>query len=214
MTCSEIHRTANRLPMITLASIATALLFFFIPGAGDLFSLKRDALLNGDYFRVISGHWTHWNSHHLFWDVFAFGILGILCESAGRIRYMLCVMGSALAISTTIIFISPTITDYRGLSGIDSALFILAAISMWRDQGIARAVPAMALCTFVGKLVYEFTTGDMLFANADTTNGIPVQPLPISHLIGGMVGAMAGWIPAIKNKGPVKAAFPSLQSVV
>ena len=39
----------------------------------------RIAISQGEWWRVLSGHLTHWNTDHLFWDAIMFAALGIFC---------------------------------------------------------------------------------------------------------------------------------------
>jgi hypothetical protein len=101
-----------------------------------------------------------------------------------------CLALSSLAISGTIWWLLPAVGSYRGLSGIDSALFTLTAATMLvdarhnRDRVAAAAAFAM-LIGFGGKLTYEMLTGDTLFVDSASAGFVP---LPLAHMVGGCAG--------------------------
>jgi uncharacterized membrane protein len=78
---------------------------------------------------------------------------------------------------------------YRGLSGLDSALFAFYAMDFLRANLQPRRTPAvvsavLALLAFVGKIVYEYCCSAAFFV--DTNQSFVVVPL--AHLIGGVTG--------------------------
>jgi hypothetical protein len=80
---------------------------------------------------------------------------------------------------------------YRGLSGIDSALFTNAAIQLYADgrrfrRPAVQLVSAGLLVGFVAKLVYELVSGSTLFV--DSTD---FASLASVHVIGGFVGMIS-----------------------
>jgi hypothetical protein len=126
-----------------------------------------------------------------------FGVLGAVCERADRRRYFACLLGSTVVISAAIAGLLPDTNLYRGLSGVDSALFILASVEWlrgaWRDRNLAFATAVViALAGFIGKLVYEVTTGSTLFVDS---TGAGFVPLPLAHAVGATVGAAVAFAP-------------------
>jgi rhomboid family GlyGly-CTERM serine protease len=150
----------------------------------------RAAIVADEWWRMVGGHITHWNADHLMWDGLMFAVLGALCERRSRPRFLLCLALSALAISGGIWWLLPAIESYRGLSGIDSALFTLAAATMLADarhngDRVAAAVVLATLAGFAAKLTYEMLTGDTLFVDSAAAGFVP---LPLAHVVGGCVG--------------------------
>jgi rhomboid family GlyGly-CTERM serine protease len=162
----------------------TSLLLFFpallaqAPGVASRLELDRAAVARGEVWRLLTGHWTHWTLDHFLWDSLAFLALAVLCETLVPRRLLLAtVMGSALAVSAGVWLALPDIGAYRGLSGIDSALFVLLALTL--PGKLAR----VALAAFLAKILWEVSTGSILFAEADS-----FVPVPLAHLIGGAWG--------------------------
>ncbi len=195
-TLAPIRAAGSRSGASLLLALA-AVLIALLPDAAEL--LQYDAANNTQAWRWLTGHLTHWSFEHLLWDVLAFGVLALLAERESRGAMLACCIGSALAISAALAWGMPDIGQYRGLSGVDSALFVLVAVQAWRrgERGWKIAAAA-ALLAFAGKLGFEIATGHTLFVSQWSPD---VAPLPLVHAIGGTVGAAVGvaWKPGDGN---------------
>jgi uncharacterized membrane protein len=101
------------------------------------------------------------------------------------------VAGSAVAISAAVWLAAPQLQLYRGLSGIDSALFAAFFAQLlceaWHERSLLQTVvPVLALVGFVGKSAYELATGATLFVA--TTSAFTAVPL--AHLMGAAAGVL------------------------
>ena len=82
---------------------------------------------------------------------------------------------------------------YRGLSGIDSALFVLLAISILRE-GVADgerhriSVAVIALIGFGAKTLFELTSGATVFVDSAANH---MTPLPWVHVVGAVCGILS-----------------------
>ncbi|MCP3906205.1 MAG: rhombosortase [Planctomycetes bacterium] len=177
----------------TLLLGALAVALFALPPATRWLQFDVASVEAGQWWRIVTGHWTHWSADHLLWDVLAFVILAGAAERFSR-GWMLAIVGiSAIVISAAVWLLAPSISTYRGLSGIDSALFV-AVTTLWlterlRDRDpIGAVVMAGAIVGFVGKTLYETTTGATLFVDTSTADMIPVA---LAHLGGALVGGLA-----------------------
>jgi hypothetical protein len=85
----------------------------------------------------------------------------------------------------------PQVLTYRGLSGLDSALFLLVALDLCSKaikdrQWATVTVVAALLVGFMAKVLFEMLTGTTVFADSAF-----FIPLPLAHLIGAQCGALA-----------------------
>ncbi len=180
---------APRFPAITASLSALALALWLIPGANEVLQLERTAIAAGEFWRLVTGHLTHWTADHLGWDLAAFVLLGTLVERRSRRLLVAALATSALAISVGVMIFRPDLATYRGLSGIDSALFAAAVATQVLD-GISVRSPSQVLIAiaagiaFVAKLSFEITAAAPLFVAASAA----FVPVPLAHLIGGVVG--------------------------
>jgi|GEM_PF-880375 len=200
-----------RLPLLTLTVAACTLLVQALPSWVDLLEYRRTAVTGGELYRLLGGHLTHWSWKHLGYDLAAFLILGVAVERRSRLRWGLCVVGTALASSSLLWVLRPEIAAYRGLSAIDSALFAAFAVELaaeaWRSRGsdtspVSRLAALALPGLLVAKMLYETVTGTALFAHV---GGITV--LPELHLLGALVGALAlGFPPGTSPPIPIERA--------
>lgn len=164
-----------------------------LPEAATLLQFDRRVAANGFWWPILSSHFVHWNHEHLFWDLSVFVVLGAICECRDRWRYVVTLFAAGLLIPLSVWALIPEMETYRGLSGLDTALFALLAVStvqeQWRER---RWVWVLAigglLAALVGKIGFEFLTGGTLFVDAGAAN---FQPVPLAHVIGALVGSIA-----------------------
>ncbi|MCH8804552.1 MAG: rhombosortase [Planctomycetes bacterium] len=196
-------RAAKRLGGASSLLAIVALVVFFWPGATEGLEFDRAAIGAGELWRLLTGHWTHWSFEHLFWDVIVLVVLGVLCERTTRGAFGATVVLSALAISTSVWFARPDLAFYRGLSGLDSALFVLYGVLVIRRHRLAdwRGVAMLvALAGFVGKILFEFVTGDALLVDAQSAGFSVVIE---AHVVGAAIGFLAAFV--VQRKLPVGA---------
>lgn len=174
-------------PALCLIAVALHL----IPDAGERLEFRAAEVAAGEVWRVLTCHFVHWNTSHLLWDLVAFAILGMRCERLGwRTTWQVAGL-AALAIPLAVALVQPDLRAYRGLSGLDSALFVLLALRLVADRGRAkmeRALPSLALVGFGLKVAYEAHAGQTLFAEA----GAAFVPVPLAHLVGALVALLGG----------------------
>ena len=186
---------ARRTPCASLLLAAVAVAVFLWPALSARLQYDRAAIAAGDVWRLVSGHWTHYSLDHLFWDVVAFVALGVVCERRSRPRFLACLVTAALAISGAVWLLLPGMGIYRGLSGIDSALFTLLIADMWEEhrqtgQGRSQVLAAVGLVAFLGKIAFELLTGRNVFVSGLDAGIVGV---PLAHLVGAGCGLAVGY---------------------
>jgi rhomboid family GlyGly-CTERM serine protease len=112
----------------TIAAVAVAA--FFMPHVGEVLQYDRAAMLDGQWWRALTGHMVHWSGEHLFWDVAMFAVLGWVLERRGARQFALAGVAAAGTISGVLWFAQPEMPTYRGLSGVDTALFAMLAVTL------------------------------------------------------------------------------------
>jgi len=167
---------------------------FLRPGLSAHLQYDRAAIAAGEVWRLVSGHWAHYSLDHVIWDVIAFAALGVACERRSRARFLVCLIASALAISVSVWLLLPEMQVYRGLSGIDSALFTCLAASMWNDgrrserPGL-QAIALACVSAFLLKVAFELVTGRTVFVNEMDPGAVGV---PLAHIAGAACGVLVG----------------------
>jgi len=173
------------LPLATLA-----LAWGLAPGA-ERWQLDL-ALAWAEPWRLVTGHFVHWSGAHLCWDLAVFVGLGLACERHGRGRTAAALALAIPAVALGAPLLTPGLAVYRGLSGLDAALFALLAAHRLRGTGGARAAGAVALVALGLKVCWEIATGVPLFVPELAADGVAV--VPAAHLFGGAAGLSAGLV--------------------
>jgi rhomboid family GlyGly-CTERM serine protease len=188
------RETVRGVPTITLTVAGAALLVAALPGAGSWLILNREAAAGGEVWRLITCHLVHAGGEHLFWDAAALLVLGSVCEWRGRAATAVTLAASAPAVSAAVLIFLPGVSSYCGLSGLDSALFALLAVSLLKQQSLERNRVGLtavggALLIFTAKLAYEVASGNALFVSSSSVGAVPV---PLAHAVGALCGAAVG----------------------
>jgi rhomboid family GlyGly-CTERM serine protease len=172
-----------------------AVLLYLTPELAAWATFDRTAIANGELWRLITGHWTHWSGEHLGWDLLVFAVVGGALELRGkRNAFLTCTVLSALLISGGVWVLRPGMVEYRGLSGIDCALVTLIAVDLLRQsirdgrRGLSLALTGL-LAGYLGKVTFEFATGLTLFVASGQGFFVPV---PLAHVLGGTLGIALG----------------------
>ena len=197
-------KARGRVPCATLLLMAVAVAASLVPGVADWLQYDRLAVADGAIWRLVTSHFVHWSGEHLFWDVLALGVLGWMCERDGAPRMLVAVVAAAVLIPLVLSIAAPQMTTYRGLSGIDSALFALLASRLVGEAVTARAWSRLGLLVllsagFAGKIAFEVISGGTLFVDSAAAGMIPV---PLAHVVGGLAGLACGVLPAITISSP------------
>lgn len=120
----------------------------------SLWALDVDMVMSGEWWRLLSGHFTHLSWQHLWVDEAAFAMALFIClrtkctirEIAGAATV------SAAAVTWTIVVIRP-VAVYGGLSGISVGILVYAALKLC--QGAHRRLGFWLILMSMFKLVSE-----------------------------------------------------------
>ncbi len=187
----------NRMPWFSLALAALAVLAHAFPSLASTWEFQREALTRDvELWRLMTAHLTHFDFDHLCWDVAALLVLGSLAERDGRRATALTLLSAALVIGFGVWLFQTNFDTYRGLSGLDSALYGLVCARLVADGARARhgfsiSIGALALLGFALKCVVELTLGETVFADGANAGYAPV---PLAHALGLGIGMCAALI--------------------
>lgn len=153
-------------------------------GGSQLYRYDRDAILAGQVWRLVTGHFVH-----LGWRHFAMNIAGLILIWLlfGRLisnwRWVICIIVAALFISLGLLVFNYDLKWYVGLSGVLHAMFVCGAIASIIDCYRAEA---LLLALLVGKLVWEQLYG-ALPGSASFAGGSVIVD---AHLYGAIIGGI------------------------
>lgn len=180
-------------PAATALLGASSLLVAAWPRLAEAAQLDR-ALVARQPWRILTGHVAHFSGTHLAYDLVVLLALGWVCETRWPARTRASLGLAMLACSAAVLLGAPGLDTYRGLSGLDSALFVLLAARLGAERG-SPALPVLAGLALLAKTGYELRTDVALFAGADR-----FVPVPIAHVAGAAVGLLLGLLPQLPER--------------
>ena len=199
-----VGKAVRRIPRVSLLLTAAAAILHLFYGLRIHLLYDRSALGHHELWRLVTCHWVHLSSDHLFWSAATFLVLGSLCEIMDPKRYYAAVGVSAVFIPIVIRWGMPDLMIYGGLSGLDCALYSLLMVLFIKREIRSRSwiwivLFSLLLGGLVAKITYETVTGLTIFVGNTHTNMFPV---PLAHLVGGCVGFFVG-ITGLKPAEPL-----------
>ena len=179
-----------RIAPITSLIATAALLLQSLPVLQPVAELRFTELSATDLWRLATCHLLHWSWDHFVWDVAVLLAAGTFCETRWPRRFLAVLTTAGILIPAAVMISAPQLQSYRGLSGLDSALFALAAGSLlieeYRDgRHFSAALVAFIVLAQFLKIAAESTAGHTLFVQ-----NAPFTPVPLAHLCGAVIGSV------------------------
>jgi rhomboid family GlyGly-CTERM serine protease len=174
-------------PWASLLLSSLALFAYLHTGAAPVdWVFDRTAIAQGEWWRLLTGHWVHSDDSHALWNIAALVLLGLASEkSLGNWMPVALFMATA-AVDAWLWWGAPHLQQYCGLSGILSGLLAAALAGQWRlyRHPLILLIGAGALV----KIALEVMSGQAIFTQTAWPS------VPESHavgLLGGLVVAAA-----------------------
>ena len=151
----------------------------------ELLQFQRGGILNGQLWRLLSGHFVHLGWPHALLNLVALGlILAAFTDVAAGPRGAWLVLGSVIAIDLGLLVLQPHIEWYVGLSGVLHGLIAGAAVLTRR-----RWEGRILLALLVVKLGWEQRFG-ALPSTAEIAGGPVIVDAHLYGAIGGLITAL------------------------
>jgi rhomboid family GlyGly-CTERM serine protease len=170
-----------------IATLAVA--NYFIQPLNGFLVYHRQAVLEGEIWRLFTGPLVHFSAGHLFFNLLIFSISGYLIE---RRRYPLfgpLCLAVALVEGMYLLVFSPAIAVFGGLSGI--AVMALVYLCLCEMRGGNKPVVSCCFAILIATAMKVFL--EMLW---DRPVFVPTECfilVPSAHVIGGLL-AIAAWL--------------------
>jgi len=140
----------------------------------------RSAILSGQLWRMFTGHWVHFSTRHLVWDLIPLGIAAwILEERRSPCFGRFCIL-SPWVISAALLVLEPQMRFCGGLSGLATAAIALLALGGLSDAPPWRWVCVAVLLGLLGKTIFELVAGHGFWGNF---NDPSVVVCATSHIV-------------------------------
>lgn len=178
--------------------MAPALVIHLFPRAGEALVYDRGAILAGEHWRLLTGHWVHFSASHLIWDT---AILGAAFWIAGRRGYRLLpllLVAATLTVGLGLLALLPGLERYGGLSGIAMAAVVFVAVRGLREPRPWRDACAWVLSVTAVKLGADACTASSFLVRFDDGT---VTLVPLSHALGAAAGALVALASGMRAGG-------------
>jgi rhomboid family GlyGly-CTERM serine protease len=190
------------------ALAACALAAYLAPSLSAILIYDRSAILAGELWRLITGHWVHFSASHLLCDVVVLGVSGWLIEARGY-RFFPALCGvAALSIGLAMLAALPDMAQYGGLSGVAMASTVYLAL-----HGRREASPWRWICLGILALASAKLLGDVVGSGLSLIDlqDESVVTVPMSHFVGAAAGlAVYLWSAASSAKTGLRPSRSAL----
>lgn len=180
-----------------LVGIAAVVAISGEPGR-EWLQYDRGAIADGEYWRMLSGHFVHLGASHFLLNVAGLLLIWYLVGTAFSLaHWLLLLAGTIVGVDLGFWFCSPGLTWYVGLSGLLHGLLAAGILGMLGSRTKEASVLGLLL---VGKLVYEQIVGPLPGSEGGTGGMVIVD----AHLYGAIAAAVlaSGVLIRIRTSAP------------
>lgn len=146
---------------------------------------NRSLITQGQWWRLLTGHWVHYGVYHLAMNISAFLLCGfVLLRNLTLRQYTLLLNVCLLGVGGALYWLSPLLDHYAGLSGVLHGLIAAGVILSYQR---APWLSAAILALLVVKLTQEQS------AHFDPNHPLLLAPVAVdAHFYGAVIGAAFG----------------------
>ena len=194
--------SVNRLAWL-VGLLAAVLVLLSLTGESgrEWLRYERSAVLQGQYWRLLTGHLVHGSVQHLLLNGVGLGLIAALFTREYSLRGWLLILACSVAtIDLGFVLLEPQLQWYVGFSGVLHGALAAGALGWWRHESRRLALALTAV--LVGKLAWEQWHGALPFSG-----DMPV--VVDAHLYGAIGGALAGAVLWLRSRDWPRAR-PSL----
>ena len=154
----------------------------------------RSAVANGEYWRLVSGHFVHLGVSHLAWDAAGLLLIWYLVgQSFSRKQWLVVSLVAVVGIDLGFWFLEPNLTWYVGLSGLVHGLLAAGVVASLKSEGAYMWILGVGL---IAKLAYEALVGPVP-GSAESSGGTVIVA---AHVYGAVAGAIAAGAIMIRDR--------------
>lgn len=184
------QKLVSRFPAGTLVLTISFVLIFYCPGTIQLTLYDRQAILNGEFWRILTAPLTHFSVSHLLWNASVFTIFGAMLENISRKSLLTICLGTSLLSGLSYLFLSPELVYYGGISGVASGIVAYLGLNKVYSGAKSKRLWQLILILLILKIAVESVTNNPLFVSVDIPRFLV---LPSAHLLG-IVVAIIYWL--------------------
>jgi rhomboid family GlyGly-CTERM serine protease len=194
----------SSLPITTLSIAFAGIASTYIPLVGQCLRYDRTAIINGEIWRIVTGHLYHYSPTHLWCNVIPLIFIGAIVERQSRPWFAWGCLLSAMAVGTCLFLAHPDMVRFGGLSGLLCGLFAYFGFSGVNAKGLRGTISRIMLAFIFIKTGYELVTLDALLVDWDK-QGFVV--MPSSHAAGFLTALLFVLIQSLFGSSRMKPDF-------
>jgi rhomboid family GlyGly-CTERM serine protease len=165
-------------------------------GVREWLRYDRSLMLQGQWWRVLTGHVAHLNNYHLWLNLGGLVLTGVLFgRCLMSLAWVMLTVACMLVVSAGLLIANPELEWYVGLSGVLHGLMVAGAVA---DIRAGQRTSWILLLFVLGKLGWEQIQGPM----ASSVEGLGARVVIEAHLYGGLGGVLLGWLPPVNRAPP------------
>jgi len=197
-----IHDYQREVFFLLLLFIGMLILQFVDEKDLSIFPYKRDDILSGQLWRLVSGHFVHVTWMHLVLNMAGLIVIWVLFRDILTQRtWWLLGLGSIIVIDVALLIFHPEIKWYMGFSGVLHGYFAGGAtlqIRLYGTRGL------LYLILLIIKLLWEQLSGPL----PGSTELSGARVITESHLYGAIGGSIVMlWLIVTSKNQPEKSTF-------
>lgn len=146
---------------------------------------NRNDINQGQWWKILSGNFTHSNIPHLLLNLSGIWLLGLLfIDSLSSKTFILSTALLTVIVGLGLYFFNPELNGYYGFSGVLYGLYFIAAVCATLDDDLFTGVSVALLIST--KIIWDYFTG----SNQSSAELIGIPVANDAHLYG-FIGALA-----------------------
>ena len=176
--------------------VVTAMLIIAIGGTSveEALRYERDAVLGGEFWRLLTGHLVHPGRAHLLVNIAGLALVWVFFGTAfSPGRWVAALVVSALGVSLGLLVLNHSVAWYVGLSGVLHGLFAAGLVA---QKEMPVEIRLLLTALLVGKLAWEQGLGPL----PGTASAVGGNVIVDAHLYGTVAGFMAAFLLAFLQK--------------
>lgn len=166
---------------MVLPGLACLVLAALPEGAQVWLAWQRDAITQGEIWRLWTAHLLHFGALHAMAGVIALLLFGFVLHHEERASWLVCLAVVAPLLSAALLLVAPGLGDYRGASGLIAAS--LAWLLMHRAAGGSRGALIAAAV-----LIVVISAESLGFALPASTLPDGINTVWQAHALGALLG--------------------------
>ena len=174
-------RITNRMPLFTMGLVLSSVVGSVFPDIRNAFIYDREAIFQGEVWRLLTGNLIHLSASHLFYDIVFLGVVGWRIESKRYPYYRQLCIFSAIIIGLALLLFEPDMYFYGGMSGIACAIILYLGMMGLLDYSPERFIYLGVVVVTLFKIGFEWFTGKPIFASEGL---VPFKLVPLAHVMG------------------------------